>query len=113
MEVDDQPIGQEGQIGASCLLEEQVGVEVADIPQEARPSPVQAEVRPPQGNLQGKVIKQWFCRTCRIYIAGNRCPICLHTTKKKAADEKMTQDCDEPTTRVCQESEETKAQGRP
>ena len=32
---------------------------------------------------QTKVLKQWYCRTCRATVVGNRCPGCLHSPAPK------------------------------
>ena len=39
---------------------------------------------------QTKVLKQWFCRTCRATVVGNRCPGCLHSSVRGAPKSFLT-----------------------
>lgn len=51
--------------------------DVSDTLQEVRLVEKDLQQEEPQ-----KMIQQWFCRTCRIQVSGNRCPTCLHDKTK-------------------------------
>ena len=44
---------------------------------------------------ESKVLRQWYCRTCRARVVGLRCPVCYHTPRNPKNGEAYGEDLEE------------------